>query len=88
MIMNVTCKIELNYDSNEQANQVFDAVHMDDASFMDTKLHNHGIQTTITTSSVPSMLHTIDDFLCCVRVAEKIIEKRNEQSTNKKNRLH
>jgi tRNA threonylcarbamoyladenosine modification (KEOPS) complex Pcc1 subunit len=73
--MNVTCRIELNYDSDKKAKQVLKSVQVDDASFMQSERKQSKIQTKITTNSVASMLHTIDDFLACVRVAENIIEK-------------
>ncbi len=74
--MKVTCTLELTYDSKNQANQVFRSVQIDDASFMNTSVNKNILQTTIETSSVSSMLHTVDDFLSCVHIAEKIIEKK------------
>ena len=73
--MNVTCTIELHYDSDEKAKQVLKSVQVDDASFMKSERKQNKIQTKMTTTSVASMLHTVDDFLACVRIAENIIEK-------------
>lgn len=75
MNMNVTCTIELNYESDKKAKQVLKSVQVDDALFMKSERNKNKIQTKITTTSVASMLHTVDDFLACVRVAENIIEK-------------
>lgn len=73
--MKVSCMVELNYDSSKQAEHVFESVQVDDASFMKTTVRNNIIQTRIQTSCISSMLHTVDDLLACVRVAEKITEK-------------
>lgn len=81
--MKVICNLELNYDSSSQAKQIFESVHVDDdAAFMKSKRNKKSINTCIKTKTVSSMLHTIDDFLACIRVAEKIIEK-NQSLKNK-----
>lgn len=74
--MKVECVLELNFDSNEHAKQIFESVHIDDARFMDSEIKDSKILTTINTSSISSMLHTVDDYLACLKIAENIIEKK------------
>ncbi len=74
--MNVRCTIELNYDLPQHAKQIFESVHVDDATFMDSERKKNSILTKIETTSISSLIHTVDDFLACVRVAENIIEKK------------
>jgi len=74
--MKVECFLELNFDSNEHAKQIFGSVHIDDATFMDSMRKESRILTTINTSTIASMLHTVDDYLSCVKIAENIIEKK------------
>jgi tRNA threonylcarbamoyladenosine modification (KEOPS) complex Pcc1 subunit len=76
--MKISCNLKLTYDNEKQAKQVFESVHVDDASFMNSTQQNNIISTTIQTKSVASMLHTIDDFLACIRVAENIITKNSK----------
>lgn len=75
-IMKITCDITLTYDTEQQAQQVYEAVSVDDASFMNSTRNKRSIQTLIQTKTIPSMLHTADDFLSCVRIAEKITEEK------------
>jgi tRNA threonylcarbamoyladenosine modification (KEOPS) complex Pcc1 subunit len=74
--MKVSCTIELSYESPKHATQIYESVKVDDAMFMDSKRKQNSIQTNIETTSVSSMIHTVDDYLACVRVAENIIEKK------------
>ena len=80
--MKVTITLDLQYETNKEAKKVFDSVHVDDASFMRSTIEKERIHTEIETTSVPSMLHTVDDYLSCIRVAEDIIKK--DSSKNKK----
>ena len=74
--MKIDCTIELHFDSREHATQIYESVNIDDATFMDSKNTKNCIQTKIETTSVSSMIHTIDDYLACIKVAENIIEKK------------
>jgi hypothetical protein len=74
--MKITCDITLTYETEQQAQQVYDAVRVDDASFMNSTRTKKSIQTLIQTKTIPSMLHTADDLLSCVRIAEKITEEK------------
>ena len=75
--MKITCDITLNYETKQQAQQVYESVQVDDASFMNSTKTNKSIQTRIQTKTVPSMLQTADDFLSCVGIAEKITEQKS-----------
>ena len=77
--MHVTCNLRLTYPTSTEAEQVFESVHIDDASFMKTKRKKNHIITKIETQSVPSMLHTVDDLLACVGIAEKIIQNNHSK---------
>ena len=74
--MKVSCTIDLSFDSPEHATQIYESVKVDNAMFMDSKIKQKSIHTKIETTSVSSMIHTVDDYLACVRVAENIIEKK------------
>ncbi|MBS3802059.1 MAG: hypothetical protein KGY65_04845 [Candidatus Thermoplasmatota archaeon] len=78
--MKITCEINLNYDTQQQARHVYESVQVDDASFMNSIRTKKNIKTKIQTKTVPSMLHTADDFLSCVRIAEKITEQQSNKT--------
>jgi tRNA threonylcarbamoyladenosine modification (KEOPS) complex Pcc1 subunit len=78
--MKITCEINLNYDTQQQAQHVYESVQVDDASFMNSIRTKKNIKTKIQTKTVPSMLHTADDFLSCVRIAEKITEQQSNKT--------
>ncbi len=73
--MKVTCTLKLQFETQKKAKNVFNSIHTDDASFMNTNINNNVMETIIETRSLSSMLHTIDDFLSCIQIAENIIKE-------------
>ena len=73
--MKVSCTVALQFQSSEQAKNVFEAVHIDDASFMNTTINKNVMEARIQTHSISSMIHTLDDLLSCVQIAENVIKK-------------
>jgi len=67
----------LEFDSSDQAELVHRSVELDNQGFVTTKLEGNTILAEIEASSLNSLLHTLDDFLSCTSVAEKIVSKRN-----------
>jgi tRNA threonylcarbamoyladenosine modification (KEOPS) complex Pcc1 subunit len=73
----VSCSLRLEFASSEQAEHVHRSVELDDQGFVTTKLEGSTILAEIQASSLNSLLHTLDDFLSCTSVAEKIVSKRD-----------
>ena len=73
--MNVSCNLEIDFDSKEKAENVFKSIKVDDFSFVSSKIYNGSLKAKIQADSISSILHTIDDYLACVSVAEKIVDK-------------
>jgi hypothetical protein len=71
--MKITCKLEFSYDSKEEAEAIAKAVEVDNYQFVNTKLEGKKIISTAESESIPSLIHTLDDFLACVGVAERIV---------------
>lgn len=72
--MNVTCNIKIDFDKDDRVDKVLKAIEVDNFDFVDAKKNGKQLVAVINSNSVSSMLHTIDDFLSCVSVAEKIVE--------------
>jgi len=72
--MKIQCTITLEYKDSKTARTVLMSTKIDDMDFVDAKVHGKHITASITSSSVSSLLHTLDDYLACVTVAETIVE--------------
>lgn len=70
--MKAKCKLVLGYGDNEEAIQIERALRPDNEFFVKTCVRENIVEATIEANSVPSLLHTMDDFLSCLSVAEKI----------------
>jgi hypothetical protein len=72
--MKITCQLEFEYDSEEEAKAVASAVEVDNYQFVSTNLEGKKLVSTAESESIPSLIHTLDDFLACVGVAEKVVK--------------
>ena len=71
--MKISCTLEFDYDSEEQAQAVAKAVEVDNEGFVDMIVEGKKIKSTAESDSIPSLIHTLDDFLSCVSVAERVV---------------
>ena len=69
--MSITCILEFEFDSEELAVNIADSIKIDDGDFVETKINSNKILAQITSESIPSLLHTLEDYLSCISVAEK-----------------
>ena len=72
--MQIRCKLTLEYGDEKTARIVYDSVRIDDEEFVDTRLDKNRIVATITARSTGSLLHTLNDYLACISVAEKVVD--------------
>jgi len=71
--MKISCTLEFDYDSEEQAQAVARAVEVDNEGFVTMVVEGKKIKSTAESDSIPSLIHTLDDFLSCVGVAERVV---------------
>ncbi|UCE44705.1 MAG: hypothetical protein JSU93_04655 [Methanobacteriota archaeon] len=71
----VECSLTLSFPRASDASKVLGTVESDNAGYVEARLDGNAIVATIKAESLNSLLHTLDDFLACVSVAEKIITK-------------
>jgi tRNA threonylcarbamoyladenosine modification (KEOPS) complex Pcc1 subunit len=73
--MKVSCKMEFDYESEEEAEAIARAVEVDNYEFVKTTLEGKKMVSMAEAESIPSLIHTLDDFLACVGIAEKVVRK-------------
>jgi len=73
--MNVSCEVVINFDDEKQAKTVLKSIEVDDFDFVKSKISGKELNAQIESNSVSSLIHTLDDFLACVSVAAKVVDK-------------
>lgn len=73
--MKVSCNIIFEYNSSEKTEKILRSIKVDDFDFVESKLNGNRLEVLIESKSVPSLVHTLDDYLACISVAEKIVDK-------------
>ena len=72
--MKIRVELEFEYVSEKEAEAVAKAVEVDNYQFVNTKVDGKKIISVVESESIPSMIHTLDDFLACVSVAERVVK--------------
>ena len=72
----VTCKLRLEFGTPEDAENVHRSVALDNQGFLTSGIEGRAIVAEIHADSLNSLLHTLDDFLACTGVAERIVSKK------------
>jgi len=73
--MKASCNITIKYDDEKTVQMVHKSIEVDNFDFVSTKITKNQLEVYIESKSVPSLLHTLDDYLACVSVAEKVVDK-------------
>jgi hypothetical protein len=73
--MKINCEILLTYKAEKAARTVFESIEADNFNFVKCKISGKNLISNIESSSISSILHTLDDFLACVSIASKIADK-------------
>ena len=70
--MKLKCIFEFNYPTKKIATVLHKSLQIDNKDFITTRVTNSILIAEMESSSIPSLLHTINDFLSCVTVGEKL----------------
>ena len=73
--MDVSCDIVIEFDDAEKVKTVLRSIEVDNFDFLKSKANGKKLEAHITARSVSSLLHTLDDYLACVSVAMKVVDK-------------
>jgi tRNA threonylcarbamoyladenosine modification (KEOPS) complex Pcc1 subunit len=71
--MNIECELVFEYESKEQAEKVLRSVELDNEGFVEANVVDNRIVSRIKAKNIASLRHTLDDYLACIAVAEKVI---------------
>jgi hypothetical protein len=69
--MKSTARLTLSFKDAATAQAVADAVSLDDEGYIRTTRRGRTLVASATADLTMSLLHTIDDYLACVSVAEQ-----------------
>jgi aspartokinase-like uncharacterized kinase len=72
--MDVTCTLEFNYSDEKMAKHVLTTVDVDNYGFVEASVEGSKVISRIQAKNLKSLLHTLDDYLSCITIAEKINE--------------
>ena len=73
--MKAVCNLEIEFDSETMVKTVLKSVSVDDFDFVKSEIKGKKLVSKIESKSVSSLIHTLDDYLACVSVASKIVDK-------------
>jgi len=70
----VDCVIELEYATPEEAAAVLAAISPDNEPYAEAELDGSKVIVRSRSGTAPQMLHTMEDLLACVKVAEEVVQ--------------
>lgn len=73
----VTCELHLEFASHEVADKVHRSVVLDNQGYIESRVKGSAIAARVEAESLKSLLHTLDDFMACVAVAEGVVKKKD-----------
>jgi hypothetical protein len=73
--MKFTCTLHFKYNDPAEALTVVRSVQVDNYTYVKTEVNNEEIVSKIESKTLASMLHTLDDYLSCISLAERVVTK-------------
>jgi len=73
------CSFSLEFENAETAKKVLDSVRLDNGEWISSRLEGNKIMCETSSESIGGLLHTAEDFLACVALAEKMMRKKSEK---------
>jgi hypothetical protein len=74
--MKISCDVEIDYENEEETKAILNSIEVDNLSYIQSKKKGKSLFTHIESNSISSLIHSLDDYLACVSIAEKIIKKK------------
>lgn len=74
--MKILCTITLDFENEKKAKKILRSVQADDQGFVQSTAKGKILQAIIESTSVSSLIHTLDDYLACVSIANDIVHKQ------------
>lgn len=73
--MKAICTITLEFESAQKAKKILGSIKADDQGFVRSTVKGRTLEGVVESTSVSSLLHTLDDYLACVSIAADIVKK-------------
>jgi hypothetical protein len=73
--MKASCKIIIDFDNVEKVKTVIRSIKVDDFDFVKTRAIEKRLEACIKSNSISSLLNTLDDYLACVSIADRVVDK-------------
>jgi tRNA threonylcarbamoyladenosine modification (KEOPS) complex Pcc1 subunit len=73
--MKINCKIKIGFKDEKESKAILRSIEVDNLEYINSRQDGRTIITNIESKSISSLIHTLDDYLSCVSVAEKIFKK-------------
>ncbi|MCK5560186.1 MAG: hypothetical protein KAJ51_06315 [Thermoplasmata archaeon] len=73
--MKVLCILNFNYKTASEAQAIAQSVNVDNYDFVKIELAQAELTSKIESKSIPSLIHTLDDYLACIGLAERVLNK-------------
>jgi tRNA threonylcarbamoyladenosine modification (KEOPS) complex Pcc1 subunit len=70
--LKLVTNLSFEYESAEKAKILYKALKPDDG-WIKLKVLQKRIEAEVKSNSIPSLINTLDDFLACLSLAEKVI---------------
>ena len=67
-----TCELVFEFGSEEEAALVARSVSIDNPEFISLELEGKILRSRIEAPTLPSMINSLDDYLACLALAEKL----------------
>ncbi len=73
--MDITCEIVIEFDNPKKVKTVLKSIEVDNFDFVKSNVNGKKLEACIKSTSITSLLHTLDDYLACVSVAMNLVDK-------------
>ena len=74
--MKISCDVKIEYDDEKKTETVLKSIEVDNLNYAKSQKKGKFLVTHIESNSISSLIHTLDDYLACISIAEKIINKK------------
>jgi hypothetical protein len=72
----------MDLESESQAQAILKAIELDNGPYAKASIDGKTIRLACEAKSMPSMLHTLEDLLACIRVAEEMTAAGKKAETS------
>jgi len=73
--MKCDCDFSLEFEDADQAKKILESVRLDNGEWISARLEGRRIVCHASSDSVGGLLHTAEDFLSCISLAERMAKK-------------